>query len=109
MQDFLEKINILDSQLLDTEFECVRLLTHTLLTEQQRITEPAFLFFHEENHKHYISVFSNNEHHLVDYNPELVHIVHSRYADKLHLPKGQVHCVDKQYAIKTLELAEETL
>lgn len=104
IQDFLEKINILDSQLIDTEFECVRLLTHTLLTEQHQISEPSFLFFHEENNKHYISVFSNDTQQLVDYNPELVSIVHSRIGDKLHLPKGHVHCVDRQFAIDALEL-----
>lgn len=104
LADFFEKINVLDSGMLDTEFECVKLLTHTLLTEQNEISEPSYLFFHEENNLPFIAVFADGKHKSVAYNPHLVKIVHDRFASKLHLEKGKVHCVDKAFATKTLEL-----
>ncbi|NEW66186.1 hypothetical protein GMA06_04110 [Granulicatella sp. zg-84] len=103
--EFYEKINILDSQLLDTEVECVKLFTHTLLQEQNQLKENTHLFFHEESGKPFIMVLSPNNQARVDYNQDLVDIVHNRIENKLHLPKGQLFHVNGKWAIDALDLA----
>lgn len=104
LTEFLEKINILDFGMLDTEVECVKLLTHTLLQEQKLVEDPMHLYFYEQNNHPAIAIVTNDTPVMSEYKQELVDIVHQRVHKHLHLPSGQIHHVDANWAINALDL-----
>ncbi|MBF0780838.1 MULTISPECIES: CpXC domain-containing protein [unclassified Granulicatella] len=104
LTEFLEKINILDYGMLDTEVECVKLLTHTLLQEQQLIQKPVRLYFYEQNNKPAIAIVTDEHPSVSEYKKELVDIVHQRVNEQLYLSTGCIHHVDANWAIDTLQL-----
>lgn len=103
LTEFFEKINILDSNRLDTEVECVKVLTHTLLHEQNG-QKPVRLYYHEQDNKAFITVITDDQPAATDYSQELVDVVHNRLKETLHLPTGQVFKIDANWAIDHLDL-----
>lgn len=104
LADFFEKINVMDAQQLDTEVEAVKILTFTLLKEQQPQLKDFNLHFYDVNGERAFVVLSKDGQTLTQYRPELVNIVTKKLGDKLHLSKGVLHHVNVKWAIDVLEL-----
>lgn len=101
---FFEKINILNFGFRDTEVECVKVLTHALLTEQQPSFKEATLLFFDEENVPLFATLNGDDQSVTQYRPELINVVNERLGEQLNLQRGIIQHVNTQWAIDALQL-----
>lgn len=101
---FMEKINIFFAGYLDTEVECVKILTHALISEQHPNLQLSYMLFNETSDGAKIMIVTSDGIQQADYNEELVTIIKERVGDQLYPEKGQLHLIDSNWAADALQL-----